>query len=136
MDGLRSNTTVQMGTDRAFGFVFVGVFVIVGLLPLVNQNLIRGWSLLTAGVILIVTLVFPGCLRPFNRLWFYFGLGLHRVVSPIILALLFFVGVTPLGLVMRPFRRDPLGLKKDSKRVSYWIAKEMETSKETLKRQF
>ena len=76
-------------------------------------------------------------LAPFNALWFRFGLLLHRVVSPVILALLFFTTVAPVGLLMRAFGKDPLRLKKDRAADSYWILREPPgPSPESMKQQF
>ena len=136
MDGVKANTTVKMGSDRAFGVVFFIFFVVIGLLPLFNNNQPRIWSLVTGAVFLLVALFVPKLLRPLNRVWFYVGIGLHHVVNPIIMGILFFVTVTPMGLVMRMARNDPLRLKKDESAKSYWIKKDMESNKETLKRQF
>ena len=136
MDGLNSNTSVQMGTDRSFGVVFFLFFVILGSLPLIDKEPVNAVLLFTGVGILGVALVIPKALRPFNRVWFYFGLLLQRVVSPIVLGILFFIVITPMGLAMRPFRADPLRLKKNKLHGSYWIKKDIPTTKETFKRQF
>jgi hypothetical protein len=71
----------------------------------------------------VITFVAPAVLAPLNRLWFRFGLVLHKIVSPLILALLFFVVITPIGLIMRLLRRRPLPLGCDRGAATYWTAR-------------
>ena len=63
----------------------------------------------------------PAALAPLNRVWTRFGLLLHRIVSPVVLGVMFFVVVTPMGLVMRALGKDPLRLRFDREARSYWI---------------
>lgn len=112
---------VRAGSDRSFGLVFAGVFVIISLFPLLGGRQIRLWSLVVAGVFAGIAVLRPGLLAPANRLWLAFGLLLHRVTSPLVLGLLFFVVFTPMGLVMRMIRKDPLRLQWDGSVKSYWI---------------
>ena len=112
---------VAGGSDRAFGVVFTVVFTVVGLLPLLGGEPPRHWSLGAAGAVLATALVKPGLLAPFNRVWFRFGLLLHRLVSPVVLALLFYTVVVPTGLIMRALGKDLLGLRRDRGAASYWI---------------
>lgn len=101
--------------------MFAGVFVVIALLPLLGGRPIRLWSLLIAGVFTAVAVLRPGLLAPANRLWLAFGLLLHRVTSPLVLGLLFFLVFTPMGLLMRVIRKDPLHLRWDGSVPSYWI---------------
>lgn len=115
--------SVKMGSDRGFGYVFTVVFLIIACIKyFAGQALewVLVWSalaVLTLGIALFV----PKALRPFNIIWFRFGLLLHRVVNPIIMGLMFFVAVTPVGLLMRMFNARPLSLKFDPDAESYWI---------------
>jgi len=112
---------VKAGSDRSFGLVFAGVFVVIALFPLLGGRPVRLWSLMIAGVFVGVAVLRPGLLAPANRLWLAFGLLLHRVTSPLVLGLLFFLVFTPMGLLMRVRRKDPLRLRWDGSVPSYWI---------------
>lgn len=127
---------VKLGSDRSFGLVFVGVFIVVGLLPLADGGAIRSWALVVAAVFLTAALVRPSVLRPLNRLWFKFGMLLHHIVNPLVMGLLFFVTVTPVGLLMRATGKDPMRLKRGTG-ASYWIDRQPPgPAAESMKRQF
>jgi len=128
---------VRVGSDRSFGFVFTGVFVVIALFPLLGGRPLRLWSLLIAGVFAGVAVLRPRLLGPANRLWLAFGLLLHRVTSPLILGLLFFLVFTPMGLLMRAFGKDPLRLRRDISVPSYWIHRNPPGPEpETMRHQF
>jgi len=112
---------VKLGSNRAFGIVFVVVFVVIALWPLLNEEPIRNWSLGIAGVLLLISVVRPQLLTPFNLLWFKFGLLLHKIVSPVVMAILYYLTVTPTALLMRVFGKRPLDLEFDEKADTYWI---------------
>ena len=112
---------VKGSSERAFGFVFAAVFAIIGLWPLVHGESIRLWSLGVAAAFLIVALAAPKILAPLNRLWMKFGLLLHAIVNPVVMAFLFFSTVTPIALFLRWRGKDPLRLKLDPAARSYWI---------------
>ena len=112
------------GSDRAFGFVFAGVFVLVALWPLVERASPRLWAIAVAAAFALCAWLAPRLLAPLNRLWFGFGELLHRIVSPIALGAIFFGVITPFALVMRLFKRDALLLQKRSARPSYWVRRE------------
>lgn len=115
---------VRQSSDRSFGIVFGGFFLIVALLPLLRTGgLPRVWALLVSAVFFLVAVVAPRLLSPLNDLWLRLGSLLHRVVSPIVLGMLFFLVVTPTGLVMRLLGRDLLTLRRDPREKSYWIAR-------------
>jgi len=115
---------VKAGTDRGFGFVFAGFFAILSAFNLwhhgSNANAWK-WMLPLAAAFLLVALVYPKLLGPLNRLWLKFGLLLYKVMNPLVLGLLFFVTIMPIGLVMRAFGKDFLRLKLDRNAKSYWI---------------
>src|ERR1700730_8516750 len=97
---------VAAGSERNFGFVFAAVFAIVGLLPWWHSNPIRLWALGVAVVLVAVAWLAPWVLAPFNRLWFRLGLVLHHVVNPIVMALLFYGAVVPMGLLLKARGKD------------------------------
>lgn len=131
------NDKVKGSSNRAFGAVFIVLFTVIGLWPLIGSGEIRVWSLIIAAVILIITLLRPTLLAPANRAWMLFGLLLHKVTNPIIMALIFFVAVTPTALIMRALGKDPLRRKFDRAANTYWIEREPPGPEpETMKHQF
>jgi hypothetical protein len=128
---------VEGSSNRSFGLVFAAVFAIVGLFPLAFGGGVRTWALLAGAGFAAVALARPALLAPLNRLWLKLGLLLHRVVSPIMLGIMFFAVVTPIGLLMRALGKDPLRLKRDRSADSYWIPREPPgPTPESLKDQF
>lgn len=115
---------VQMGSERSFGLVFAVVFSVVALWPLKSGGELRLWALVTAAAFLVVSLAAPKLLKPLNLVWFKFGLLLHKIMSPLIMGLLFFVTVTPIGVLMRATGKDPMRLKRDPAATSYWITRD------------
>ena len=123
IDGQSHARKVEMGSNRAFGVVFAVVFAIVAALPLKDGGEPVWWAAGVAGAFALVALVFPRALKPLNYVWFLVGLGLHHVVSPLVMGLLFFLTVTPVALLMRLAGKDPLRLRRDPAAASYWIAR-------------
>ena len=123
---------------RSFGITFAVVFAIIGLWPLVWHWLpVRMWALAIAAAFLAVTWLAPSLLSPLNRLWFAFGMLLHKVVNPLVLGLLFVVLVTPLALVMRLFGKRFIPEHFDQGAKSYWIKREPPGPEpETIRNQF
>ncbi len=115
---------VKGSSNRAFGWVFVAVFAIIGAWPLLSGGALRWWSVITAAVILLITLVAPALLALPNRLWMRFGVLLNRVISPVVLAFLFYAVVTPMGMLMRAFGKDSLRLRRGGADASYWIKRD------------
>jgi predicted membrane metal-binding protein len=111
---------VSSSSDRTFGLVFVVVFLLIALWPLLDGGSPRIWSLVVAGAILLLALVAPAFLAPLNRLWTKFGLLLHRVVNPVVLGLMFYIAVVPVALIMRLVGKDPLNRRFDPQADSYW----------------
>ncbi len=109
------------GGERGFGIVFAVVFAVVGLWPLLDGDAVRLWALAVAAVFLGVGLFLPKALGPLNRLWFVFGLGLHKVVNPLVMGLLFYLTITPMALIMRLIGKDPLRRDFEPEAKSYWI---------------
>lgn len=112
---------VKAGSERAFGIVFAVFFAVIGLWPLVAGGAPRFWALGVAAAFLVAALLVPKALGPLNRLWFKFGLLLHRIVSPLAMGMLFFVAVTPVALIMRLLGKDVLNLRFRRDAKSYWI---------------
>ncbi len=124
---------IKVGSNKSFGIVFFVFFLIIGLYPLINDDDIRIWSIVISIIFLLLGLINSQILTPLNILWFKFGMLLGRFVSPIVMGLVFFLVVTPTGLIMKLFNKDLLKLRKN-KNSSYWI-KRPETKSE-MKNQF
>ncbi len=108
-------------SDRSFGIVFGIVFLLIAAWPLFSSGHLRVWAAIASTAFFLVAFVLPRLLAPLNWLWTRLGLLLHRIVSPVILGILFYLFVTPMGLVMRLFGKDFLHLRFDSSARSYWI---------------
>ena len=124
---------VKLGSNRSFGIVFSLVFLLIAIYPLINNEELRIWSLIISIIFLVLGLINSKILTPLNKLWFKFGLLLGRIVSPIIMGIIFFLVVTPIGFIMRIIGKDLLNLKFN-KDKSYWIKKTGPKSK--MKNQF
>jgi len=114
----------QGGSDRSFGIVFAVFFTLIGLLPLRTHHQVRWWALALAGLFLLVGLLQPVWLRPLNRVWTKLGLLLGRVVSPVVTGLVFFLVVTPIAVLFRLTKKDPLRLASNAGPSTYWIERE------------
>lgn len=118
------STPIPLPSNRQFGLVFVAFFAILAALSWWRGgNWYPGLAAASAAVAL-VTFFAPSLLTPFNRWWMKLAELLHRIFSPIILGLMFFVVLTPFGLVMRVMRKDPMRRRRDSQAASYWIERE------------
>ncbi len=115
---------VKAGSDRNFGLVFAFIFAATALLPLRSGGEIRWWALVVAAILLLAALIRPRVLAMPNRLWARLGAILHRVVTPVILGLLFYLAVTPTALILRLMGRDPLRLRLDRQASTYWISRQ------------
>ena len=124
---------IKISSNRSFGIVFFIVFLLIALYPLLKGNDLRIWSLVISFIFLVLGLINSKILTPLNRLWFKFGLLLGRFISPLIMGIIFFIVVTPTGIIMRLFKKDLLNLKYN-KKESYWINKSGPKSK--MKNQF
>jgi hypothetical protein len=121
-DAIVSYKKVVPGSSRSFGFVFAGLFLLLALSPIVLRHQEpRLWALGLSAIFLVVALFTPKLLQPFNRLWFGFGLVLHAIINPIIMALIFTITVIPTGLALRICGKDPLRLKRAPLLDSYWV---------------
>jgi hypothetical protein len=121
--GARAETT-ESSSDRSFGFVFAGFFALLAAYDAWHASGRWPFYLAIAGVFLLIALVRPQVLAPLNRLWTRLGLLLGRIVSPLMLGFIFYVVMTPIGLVMRLLRKDTLRLRGESGAGSYWIVRE------------
>ena len=124
---------IKISSNRNFGIVFFIVFLLIAIYPFLKGNDLRIWSLLISFVFLVLGLINSKILTPLNKLWFKIGLFLGKIVSPLVMGFIFFIVVTPIGIIMRLFRKDLLNLKYNQKKT-YWIVKAGPKSK--MKNQF
>ena len=129
-----NNKKIEKSTNRSFGLVFFIVFLIIGLWPLANGGSVRFWSLIIALIFLFLGILNSKILTPLNVLWAKFGELLGIVIAPIVMSIIFFLVVTPTGLIMRIFGKDLLRNKFQINNESYWIKKEK--NKSNMKKQF
>jgi len=120
-------------SNRSFGIVFFIVFLLIAIWPLINDGSVRYWSVVVAVIFLILGLLKSRFLTPLNKLWIKFGELLGKIIAPIVMGVIYFLIVTPIGLFMRLIQKDLLRLKFN-KNKSYWIKREKNIN--TMKRQF
>ena len=113
---------IKIGSNRSFGLVFFVVFLLISIYPFLKDGDIRLWSLIISIIFLFLGLLNSRVLSPLNKLWFRFGLLLGKIISPIIMGIIFFLVVTPIAIIMRLFKKDILNLKFKENNT-YWIDK-------------
>ena len=117
---LSAEEHVPMGSNRSFGITFAVVFTLIGLFPLLHGGNIRLWALICAVIFAGLAFAWPSVLTPLNRVWFRFGMLLHKIVNPVVLGLMFFIIITPVGVAMRLFGGKLMPLSRDKALPSYW----------------
>ena len=113
---------IKISSNRSFGIVFFIVFLLIALYPLSHNEEIRVWSSIISLIFLVLGLLNSKILTPLNKLWFKFGILLSKIISPLIMGIIFFLVVTPIGLLMRILGKDLLNLKYNNNQ-SYWVEK-------------
>ena len=124
---------IKIGSNRSFGIVFFVVFLAIGLWPVLSDNEIRIWSITISLIFFILGIFNSKILTPLNKVWFKFGILLGNFIAPIVMGIVFFLVVTPTGLLMKLFRKDLINLKQNNDKT-YWIEKKEITS--SMKNQF
>ena len=129
---MKNLINIKRKDNITFGLLFFVFFLIIGLYPLKSDGAIRIWSVLFSLVFLIITIIRPNLLTFLNRLWIQFGVFLGKIISPIVMGLVFFFVVTPSGILVRILKKDVMGLKRGAS--SYWINREDKL--QSMKKQF
>jgi len=124
---------IKISSNRSFGIVFSIFFLILFFYPLLNGNDIRLWAIVVSIIFLGLALINSKILTPLNKIWFKFGILLGKIVSPIVMGVVFFLIVTPTSLIMKILGKNILNIKK-SKKFTYWI--DSSKSKSKMKNQF
>lgn len=125
---------VKLGSEKSFGLTFATVLFLIGMLPVLFQHPPRTWAIALGVLFILISILKPAIFRVPNRIWFKFGLLLNRIISPLILALLFYFVFTPMGLALRLFKKDILNLKINKSLSTYWIESESQIG--SMKDQF
>jgi hypothetical protein len=123
-------------TDRAFGFTFAGVFAFIAILGWLLFGRLPHWALVTAVTFAVLAVMVPGVLMPLNRVWGWVAPKIAALNNAIVLGLVFYLFVTPVGLMMRLFRRDPMCRAMEPDSDSYWTPVKRQTNPETFQDQF
>ena len=124
---------IKIGSNKSFGIVFAVVFGLIAFWPLIKGNDIRIWALVISIIFLVLGLINSKILTPLNRLWFKIGIFLGNFIAPIVMGIIFFIVVTPTGIIMKLLGKDLIKLKKNNEK-SYWIEKK--NIKSRMKNQF
>ena len=124
---------VKIGSNRSFGIVFFIVFLLIAFYPLLNDRSIHIWSLIISLIFLTLGIINSSILSPLNKISFKFGILLGKIISPLVMGIIFFIVVTPIGILMKILKKDLLNLKYNNNK-SYWIEKNEPKSK--MKNQF
>jgi len=123
---------IKKKNNITFGILFFIFFLIIGLYPLISGGTIRIWSITLSLVFLIITIIKPNLFTSLNKLWIKFGILIGKIISPIVMGLIFFFVVTPIGILMKILKKDVMGLKRGAS--SYWITREDKV--QSMKKQF
>jgi hypothetical protein len=124
----------SQSSNRSFGLLFFIVFIVVGLWPVIKGEAANIYLILISLFFLIFGLINSKILSPFNKAWIKFGEILGLIIAPIIMALVYFIILTPISLIVRMFGKDLLGLKFLKKQDTYWIKRVKKLG--TMKKQF
>ncbi|MBR0714739.1 SxtJ family membrane protein [Bradyrhizobium liaoningense] len=128
---------VELSSDRSFGLVMAGILALIGAIGFLRGSQHWPWWCGAAAIFGATALAAPGLLGPVNRLWARLGLLLAAIVSPVVLAMLFYLCITPIGLLMRWAGKDPLRLRFQPDADSYWIRRNPAgPAPDTLKNQY
>ena len=123
MHEVTEHAEIPIGSERSFAVVFSIVFAFIGFRPLLGDGAVRRWAIVVAVVVLLVGLVVPRLLVVPNRLWCRLGIAIGAVMSQVVMAIIFFLVITPTGLIMRLVRRvstkDPRF--PDASKSTYWM---------------
>lgn len=136
-EDLTREDVVAGASERSFGLTFAVLFALIAAFKLWHGAPSGPYWLAAAAAMLALALLWTAPLRPLNKAWLRLSLVLHAVVTPVMMAAMFYLAVLPTGLLIRLFRKDPLGLRRDPARASYWIDRtEDGTARDRMKTQF
>ncbi len=129
--------SIEPGSDRSFGLIVGGILAAIGVYQYISDSALYLWFLIPGTALVLAGLIFPSVLHPLNVVWTKLGVLLGRIVTPIVMFLVYAVSVVPIGLILRLSGKDLLGLKKGTDKSSYWIERTPPgPTPESLKDQF
>ena len=124
---------IKVSSNKSFGIVFSIFFLLISVYLLLNNDPIYYWFLFVSFIFLVLGLMNSKILSPLNLLWFKFGILLGKIVSPVVMGIIFFLVVTPISIILKIFGKDILNLKFNNNKT-YWIEKD--GPKSNMKKQF
>jgi hypothetical protein len=111
-------------SNRSFGWTFTAIFVAAGLYGVWNGGAALPWLLPLALATALITITRASWLTPLNRAWMRLGELMGRVVSPLVLGIIFYGVFTPVGVVMRLFGRDAMCRTFEARSPTYWVKRD------------
>ena len=123
----------KISSNRSFGILFSIVFAAIAFWPLLNLGEIRIWSVIVSSIFLLLGLINSKLLYPLNLIWVKFGELIGKIVAPLVMALIFFLILTPIGIFLRLIGKDLLNIKLNNNKT-YWIKRDKKPG--SMKRQF
>ena len=124
----------SQSSNRSFGLLFFVVFLIIGLWPIKNGESLNIYFLTASVIFLLLGLINSKLLSPLNKLWIKFGELLGIIIAPLVMALVYFVILTPVSFIVRILGKDLLGLKFLKEKETYWIKRKKNIG--SMKKQF
>tara|TARA_S200000501_G_C20608342_1_gene649107 strand:- start:114 stop:515 length:402 start_codon:yes stop_codon:yes gene_type:complete len=124
MNEIKQNIDIKIGSEKSFGYFFSVLFLIIAIYPLINDSEIRIWSIICSLAFFFTALLFPSLLILPNRLWAKFGILIGKIFSPLIMAVVYLLGVLPIAIFLKLFKKDVLNTKYHREANTYWIQKD------------
>jgi hypothetical protein len=120
-ESVQRDETIEPGSDRNFGLIVGGILAAIGIYQLTSGSELSPWFIGCGVLLMVLGLIAPGVLHPLNRAWTHLGIMLGRIVTPIVMFIVYVISVVPIGLLLRLFGKNPLALQPDATASSYWI---------------
>jgi len=134
MSEIKSLHKIKKGSERNFGMVFAVVFLLISW-RFYSSEINVSISLFAISIIfLLFSFLAPSVFKIPNALWFKFGLFLGKIVSPIVMGLVYVIGFLPIGFALKLLKKDLLFMKPDPTKTTYWVERTNEM--QTMKNQF
>ena len=124
----------KKSSNKSFGTLFFIVFLVLGLWPISNNNNPNIYLIFISIIFLILGLLDSKLLSPLNSFWIKFGEFLGKIIAPIVMAIIYFIILTPISLIVRLFGKDFLGLKFTNQTKTYWIKRKKDLN--SMNKQF
>jgi hypothetical protein len=129
---IKKKINISHNNNITFGILFFILFLIIGIYPIKSSGTVRIWSIIFSLVFLTITIIRPNLFTFLNKLWIKLGILLGKIITPIVMGLIFFFVVTPTGIIVRILKKDVMGLKRGVS--TYWINRKHKV--QSMKKQF